>query len=190
MSGSNTNSIPPPGERFKLTLISLASMMSREIENARHKGIDTIPKGIINLGIELIKNTEGDIIIGGFVTRSFGKTPNGYNNYWDKIKLKDQNFFMNGNNSSLLFGELSSAIVDGFIKLVKEKYISEQMMNNVWQHLHAMVKMSISFVYFERKPQKYNTNDGFSIKYTNRVREHINLEEEANKWGIDLTQTK
>ena len=190
MNNEDKKDIPPPGERFKRTLLSLANMMSKEIDIARSKGIDTIDKPIIDFGIELIKNVGGDIITGGFVTRSFGETSNGYNIYWDKILEKNIHFFLAPENSSLLFGELASGIVDGFSKLIKDKHINEKLMDSVWQHLHAMVKMSISFIYFERKPQKHKTEDGFEIKYTNKVRPHINLELEANKWNVNLMQTR
>lgn len=187
---STTRKAPPPGERFKLTLISLANIMSREMDSARAKNINTINKGVVDFGIELIKNTNGDIITGGFISRSFSANNNTLNNYWDKILEKDKDFFMSKENSSVLFGELSSGIVDGFMNLVRERHISDKMMDSIWQHLFAMVKMSIAFVYLERNPQLQKTEDGFSIRYTNKCREHINLEEEASKWGVDLTQIK
>jgi len=189
MSSSNRKP-PPPGERFKLTLISLSNIMSREMDSARAKNIPTINKSIVDFGIELIKNTNGDIIAGGFISRSFNENNKSLNNYWDKILAKDEEFFMSKENSSVLFGELSSGIVDGFINLVRERHISDKMMDSIWQHLTAMVKMSIAFVYLERKPQLQKIDDGFSIKYTNKCREHIDLEGEASKWGVDLTQIK
>lgn len=187
-----SNNIPPPGERFKRTLLSLAHIMEIEMSRARAKGIDTVDKKLVDFGIELIKLSSGDIIIGGFITRSFKENSNGtWNNFWDKILEKDEIFFMEEKNSSLLFGELSSSVVDGFTKLIREKHVSDKLMVSVWQHLHAMVKISIYFVHFERKPEKYSSDGAFGFRYTNKkVREHINLEEEAEKWNVDLMKAK
>lgn len=179
---SRNREIPPPGERFKKTLTNLAGIMSNEIQIARNKGVNTISPEIINFGITLIEATDGDVIAGGFITRSYSPT----GNYWGKILEKDESFFMSKENSTLLFGELSSGIVDGFINLIKEKHVSENLMMSVWQHLHAMVKISIAFVHFERKPHKVKTEDGFSVKYTQNERPHIDLLGEAERWSVDL----
>lgn len=178
--------VPPPAERFKVTLLSMAKIISTEISLARSKGLKVISDEIISFGVDMIKLSKDEDIIEGFINRSY----NGEVNYWDEVLVKNDNFFLNKKNSTLLFGELSSSVVDSFVDLVNSKQTSEMLVATLWNYLHALVKISIAYIFFERKPQIIKTNDGFNIRYTKETRSHINLEREAEKWKVDLLKVK
>lgn len=180
------DTIPPPEVRFKVTLLSMANIISSEVTLASAKARCGINNEIILLGIEFINAYKDVEIIEGFIDRSYNENFS----YWDDILSKNNDFFLDKKNSSLLFGELSSGIIDGFIDLINEKRTSAHLVETLWKYLHVLVRISISYIFLQRNPQVVKTDDGFSIKYTNNSRSYINLEKEAEKWNVDLLRVK
>jgi hypothetical protein len=188
MDSVKDRKIPPPEDRFKMTLLSLSNIMLREIEKKRARGEKTIAKETLMFGLEMIKATKSDVIIGGFLTRSFDVENGKKRDLWDRVLEKDRDFFMQ--KSETLFGELSSGIVEGFKDLIRQGDVDEKLMKTIWDHLSAMVKMSISYVHLSRKPQITSTDNGFKVDYTIDYRKEIDLHNEAKKWNFNLAEAK
>jgi hypothetical protein len=180
---------PPPEDRFKANLLSLANIMKKEINNARSMGIETVSGSVVELGISLIKGTPSATIIGGFISRSFPVSTEGnlVRNVWDEVYKENDDFFLN--NSSVLFGELSEGIVNGFkVLLVNESYrkVNPALMTTIWKHLVAMVKTSLHFIYSKREPLFTTSSEGYIITYQKAIYPQIKLEEEAKRWNVNL----
>lgn len=179
---------PPAPVRFKEVVLSLAEIMSQEMDEARRRGIKTINRDIVIFGIEFIRASDAHNMISGFINRSFvrDESSNSYEVLWDKILHKNKSFFLD--NSSLIFGDLSSGIVDGFKTVIADG--DEELLEAIWDHIFALVKISISHIYLERRPQITSTSDGFNIIYSVESRNHIKVEKEAAKWGVNLLEIK
>lgn len=75
--------------------------------------------------------------------------------YWPQIKEKDINFLVL--NSAVLFNDLPENYVKGFCDLFKMKdkgllVIPEKNIEDLWDFLQAMVRISIRHVHTQRKP--------------------------------------
>lgn len=175
---------PLPAVRFKATLVNLTKIMADEIRLAVSEKVININNDILSLGIELINLADEVILTNGFINRSY--TPDVC--YWPQVKVKDINFFCSKETRNVLFGDLSSNVVDEFVKLINSQFISEDIMNALWEHLFALIKISISYVYTERKPVKHVTPNGYEVRYSVDYRQHIDIEQCANEWGVDLSK--
>lgn len=177
---------PPPEERFKANLLNLANIMSKELNIARGKGVNTVSENVLELGVSLIKGTPGNIIIGGFITRSFpaDKSTGLRRNVWDEVFTENDAFFIE--NSKVIFGELSEGIVGGFKVLLENKSVSPSLMKIIWKHLIAMVKTSLHFIYIGREPVVVSNDDGYKITYQKEFYPFVRLEEEAARWNVNL----
>ena len=179
---------PPPQERFKKVILSLAELMRKELIKARKKNVKVISENIVEFGITLVEESDERDLIKGFIKRSFPieeKTGERIS-CWDSVFEKDRRFFFE--NSSVIFGELSSGIIDGIIVLLEE---NENLLEGTWKHLFSLVKICINFIYLSKDPKVEKKKEGgFDIIYTNKKYEYINVEDLASKWGVNLLNAK
>lgn len=179
---------PPPQERFKKVLISLSDLMRKELNKERKRNSNVISEKIVDFGIVLIEESDGKDMIEGFIERSFPKSEK--NIYWDFVFEKNKDFFFE--NSSLIFGELSSGIIDGIATIIKDdNEQNKYLMEGIWKHLFSIVKISINYIYLSRDPKIENIpGEGMVIKYTKDKYSYIPLEDIAKKWGVNLLNAK
>jgi hypothetical protein len=189
---------PPPAERFKKVLLSLSELMRKELNKARKKGINVINENIIDFGIALINEADDDKLIRGFIKRSFPLVDAEDESKkrvccWDSVLQKDKKFFFS--NSSFIFGELSSGIVDGIFVIIKDKEDDDDgnkyLIEGIWKHLFSMIKICINFIYLRRQPKvECLAEGGYNIKYSNNKYDYIHLEELALKWSVNLLNAR
>lgn len=185
---------PPPAERFKKVLLSLSDLMKKELAKARNKGINVINDNILEFGIAMINDADDENLIKGFIKRSFPEDESGNKVCcWDSVLQKDKKFFFS--NSSFIFGELSSGIVDGIFVIVKdtngEEDTNKYLIEGIWKHLFSMIKICINYIYLLRKPKiECLPEGGYNIKYSNDKYNHIRLEELALKWNVNLMNAR
>jgi hypothetical protein len=193
MSSDSPSKHPPPEERFKKVLLSLTELMRKELNKARKEGLKVIGDKIVEFGIELIKEADDRSLIKGFITRSFPEDEKTGERLccWDSVFEKDRDFFFG--NSSFIFGELSSGIVDGILVVIRgdESEKNKNLIEGIWKHLFSMIKICINFLYLERKPEIIELSEGgYKIRYTKDKYNFVKLEDLAKKWGVNLLNAK
>ena len=75
--------------------------------------------------------------------------------YWEQIKNHDEKFLVD--NSSVLFSDLPKNYVDGFKDLFAMKdrgelIVKKEDLDDLWQFLEAMVRISIKHIHLTREP--------------------------------------
>ena len=181
--------VPPPPERFKVVVLSLSNVLKIELDKARDDGIEVVGGNIVDFGIEFMKGSEPFSFIDKFVSRSFVRQQDGsYICCWDYVKDKNRDYFLK--NTSFIFGELPSGIIDGIKVVLENEEESRELMESIWKHLFSLIKISINHIYLSRKPSIKKTDQGFNISYTQEYYSHVNIEDLSQKWGVDLMKAR
>ena len=119
--------------------------------------------------------------------------------YWDQIKNKDMNFLLE--NSSVLFMEFPQQYVTNFCKIFKmadtdgKSLISENYIDEIWDFLHAMVRICIRHIHETRNPKEVEvvskSDDGVSVKtkmiqYTVEYFPSLSVRKLVETWKVKM----
>lgn len=204
VSNPKTNSgIPSEEEKFNLTLTELLDITQEIIEELNSQKKTNIETGLLLLASGFLASFKDKTkIIEGFIKHSF--------NYWEKIRIKDESFFVNNCNQIFegFMGE-HAIHLNAFKELFDKRLISTDQKNIIWDYFHSMVRISIKYVHRIRGPYSdvettYNTPSSQSVNsnskgssvpvgittcrkyYQNNKFEEIKLGKISREWEMEL----
>lgn len=173
-----------PEDRFDKTLKELTELVKELIGDVYAAGHNIINPIAIDLGSAWLNQRYNKVqIIQGFVKYSHP--------HWDMIKDRNEIFF--SEHASAIFGGLAGNHVDTFKTLFTMKdrkgnfVIAQDDRNAIWDFFDSMVKISIRYVFKNRKPSIRIDNEGKAkAVYLATFFDEIPLERHAKRWDIKL----
>lgn len=174
----------PPEERFKNNLNHLGELLIDLITEANTRGFNAIDSNMARMGVGMIQCINNHTLIRGFIEKS--------HKFWDNMLDKEneseeqalnrkQQFLLN--HSTIIFSELPLDSVNSVKGLFTatdsegEPLISIEDKEDIWAFFRALVKCSINY---------YNENEGAQLLLSRKLPSTFNIQEEANKWKIEL----
>ena len=180
-----TDSAPPAPERFYAnvcTVIELAREASKEL---RQKGGTSLDDNIIDIATGVLSRRARDNLIQLFIEK-------GHAECWDKVIDQDSQFFLA--NADRLFGSVQgfdlNIFQDVFRKDAAGKFLlSASLIEDVWDTMAAMVRISIVYIHASRKPRQMVLDGQLMNCYTANFLDQVDIAYHAQKWGIPLSFT-
>jgi hypothetical protein len=129
-------------ERFFFNAKSLFSFILELVENAHNDGYDIIHPSLIKFAGIVLFNLDKSIFIKKFIEKSY--------QHWDKIYVRDIDFFMN--SAAEIFLNLPLEKVNAFkdLFLIKtedgELYITDDDKDALWDYFESLVRISIAYI--------------------------------------------
>lgn len=119
--------------------------------------------------------------------------------YWPQIKDKDVKFLIE--NASVLFAELPEQYIKGFCQLfdMSDKQgnpmVSEDRISEIWDFLHAMIRISIRHIHETRRPKEVEViskdDNGENVKskvvqYTQEYFPTLSVRNLVETWQVKI----
>lgn len=175
--------IKPEEERFSDTTIQLSKAIHYNVTNLFNLGYKTVNPDtvvLISKGIEFFDKHQ---LIMGFITNS-------HNLCWDKIKERDENFFIENAN------EIFQYIPSGEINLFKDLFttkdengisiINQDSKDQIWKLFDAMIKISIKYIHKHRAPYSQKRNETIECFYDRSFFNDVDLIKHSKTWAVVL----
>jgi len=173
----------PEEERFAVNTNILAQAIQESITKLYDTGYRTIDPGMVQMAVAVISTFDKHYLIKGFIKNS-------HNTCWVYIKDKNQEFFLK--NSSEIFKYLPMDRVNLFMDLFTTCdengicVISDDLKDEIWGLLQAMVKISIKYIHKMRVPKCSINNNVLTNTYETNFFDEVDLESHAKYWNINL----
>ena len=112
------------------------------------------------------------------------------NEHWEKIRLRDVDFFVN-HGQGILGGiplpiNVFEMIFIGKHPKTGKILISEEDRNGIWSYLSSMIRISIVYIHEKRKCVLIQTPEGLIPKYKEKYMPEIKVRENAKLWELEL----
>lgn len=173
----------PEEERFAKNATIMAQAIQDGVQRLFDAGYQTVNPKLIGTAAVLISNFNKHYLIQGFIENS-------HTACWDKIKERDENFFVE--NASNIFRYLPMDKVNLFKDLFLTKdqrgvsVVSESLKQQIWCLFDAMIKISIKYIHRGRNPQAFNVDKKQVNRYTASFFDDVDLEYHARVWNLKL----
>jgi hypothetical protein len=176
--------IPPPEVRFSRNATILGQAALDGIRTLNRNGYTTVSADLVSIAVTVISSFDSKYLIEGFIRNS--------HLFWDQILAKDEGFFVK--NSGKVFCHLPGDKVNLFCDLFclrtadGKSVISEELKDQIWGLMIALVKIAIKYTHENRGPQARSSDSGLveGYKCPNFLDEVTGLVEHAAKWGVKL----
>lgn len=188
-----------PQSRFKDNMIDMIEFCRTMVVDLTKRKYSVVNPKLIEIGGAYLKENFDDIsLIEGFIFRSV--------KHWDKIKDRDENFFIQHSNA--IFGEkIPIDIIKMFTNLFTMKdntgkpVLHQDDRDIIWEYFESFVRISIKFVHEKRRPFSTEkekvvtdpeTGETKTIKVvvpeyeTKAGTSDINLVVLAKRWNVEL----
>jgi hypothetical protein len=175
--------IAPEEDRFAMNTNILAQAIQESITKLYNTGYRTIDPSMIQMAAAVISAFDKHYLIKGFIENSHDKC-------WVYIKDKNEEFFLK--NSSEIFKYLPMDRVNLFMDLFTTCdengvcVISDDLKDEIWGLLQAMVKISIKYIHKMRVPKCSIINNVPTNTYNRKFFDEVELEKHAKSWNINL----
>ena len=163
--------IPPEEERFASNAVTMANAVHFGIQKLYNDGYKVINPSSILLASAVIEGFDKEQLIKSFIINS-------HENCWDKIKERDEVYFVE--NVASVFKYLPSDSVNLFkdLFLTKDHYgecvVPLTLKNQIWELFDAMIRISIKYIH---KHRLINKLDFFK---------EVDLEHHSKTWNVIL----
>ena len=165
---------PPEEERFKSNAIVMTKALQTGLQKLKNDGYE-VDLTIVNIAAALIVEFNPHSLITGFITKSHLKC-------WDKIKERDEKFFVENVASIFEYLPMNSVTLFKDLFLTKDingqNVISQKLKNEIWSLFDAMIKISIKYIHKHRQMV-----DG---KYTVSFFDDVDLPHHITNWQCKL----
>lgn len=174
---------PPEEERFYKNTLVMGELIYESVVQLRNAGHTTIEPELVKLANIIISSYDKEGLIQGFIENS-------YIECWDRIKNRDENFFVE--NVATIFKYLPKETVNLFRDLFiavdenGKSIIQQSLKEELWCLFDAMVKISIKYIHKGRSPYSYSSSNEVVNAYTDNFFEEIDIIKHANNWNVKL----
>ena len=176
-------SAAPEEERFAKNTTILAQAVHEGVKRLYDSGYKTINPSMVEMAITMISSFDKNYLIQGFIENS-------HKHCWDNIKVKDEKFFVE--NAKDIFKYLPMDEINMFKDVFTttdangNSVVSRSLKNQIWDLLHAMVKISIKYIHKNRSPYSYLTDNGPQNAYGHSFFDEVDISHHANLWEVTL----
>lgn len=175
--------LAPPEDRLRDNIKGLIDLCRDIIADAADKGFGGINIGLIDVAALTLAKWNQTELINDFIDKS--------HEYWDKIRLREENFFRS--NMATIFANVPlidmgavAGLFDATQPGTTELLVPKEDRDAVWDFLTAMVKICIKYIHNERKPCVRKVGDTYKPFYQREFFPNIRLEQHAKQWDIKL----
>lgn len=173
----------PEEVRFSKNAVVMGHAIHESISVLYENGYKTVNPQIVSLAVGLIEVFDKHSLIKGFIKNSHLVC-------WDNIKLRNEQFF--SDNSADIFKHLPMDKINLFKDLFNtknkngESVVSQDLKDNIWRILDAMIKISIKYVHKHRKPYSYIKDDKVLNSYDASFFDDVDIHYHAKEWSVKL----
>ena len=139
--------LPSEEIRFAKNATIMADAIYTGVDKLFKQGYQVVNPNLVKFASEIIKAYDQHELIRGFIKNS-------HQECWDKIKVRDEEYFIN--NVSSIFSHLPMDMVMLFKDLFLTKdangknVVESDIKNSIWGLLDAMIKISIKYILKQR----------------------------------------
>lgn len=179
------NNIKPEEERFSDTTIQLSKAIHYNITNLYNLGYKTIDPNVVSMVSQGIAFYDKHQLIMGFITNSHSMC-------WEKIKERDEQFFVE--NASSIFQHIPTG--SDQINLFKDLFttkdkngvsiINQDLKNQIWKLFDAMIKISIKYIHRHRSPYSQKENEINQCFYERSFFNDVDIVKHSKIWSVTL----
>jgi hypothetical protein len=161
-------------ERFKSNIDYIGEIVSNIVSDNADKLGDNLNSRQIDLAIEFLGAFDMSNVIETFIQRSYP--------HWDMINDKNRKFFVD--HADNIFSGVPSDGIKSFKKIFTTDgaKIDEDMMDMLFNSFLALCKISIKYIFRNRKPR----NIGGNISYTEDYMPEVEIESWINRWNLKI----
>lgn len=176
---------PTEEERFSINMGGLSDLVHELVSTCWESGIKDINPILIPLAKSYLINYDKVELIETFINHS--------HNFWEEIRLKNENFFIE--HSTDIFGKLpvESGNIDAFKMLFTSKnkngnpIIIQEDREAIWVYFGCLVKICIKYVHRIRECYLEENKEGKMLpRYRYNKFPEIKVREHAKKWDVVL----
>ena len=177
------NVIKPEEERFADTAVQLSKAIHHNITTLYNLGYKTIDPNIVLMISNGIMLFDKHQLIHGFITNSHSQC-------WEKIKDRDENFFVE--NANDIFKYIPAGEINLFKDLFTTKdsngvdIIDQDIKNQIWKLFDAMIKISIKYIHKHRAPFSQKGNGNIQCFYERNFFDDVDIKNHSHKWSVTL----
>lgn len=148
MASSNTVKEIDTVSKFAKNIEEFINMLREIFNDCKESGCQIVPDILLEIGIREIKSYATREIIESLIDCS--------NYHWEEMHEKNESYFEK--NLALIFSGLKMENVGLFKKLLVaqdengELIVTDIDRDNIWNYLHAFIKLTLSFIHEERGP--------------------------------------
>jgi hypothetical protein len=168
---------PPEEERFFKNIIEMVKLIRKEVQRCYHEKKTPIDPQLIDMIGAFLQVLDKHTIIRIFINNSHTKC-------WDKIKMKDREFFRK--DAGDIFASLPMDKVNLFSDLffkydeAGNRMITDDFERRLWAFFDSLVKISIKYVHKHREPDASGTyTKAFSVP-------EVDIEHHMKSWDIKM----
>ncbi len=179
-------------EKFASNMDDFITFIISLFNDCERNGCTIVPNFLLSVGVKQVKSYGTRELVEYFATCS--------HEHWDSMHNKEEKYF--DENMDSVFKGLQMSNVNAFKLLLEAKDKNGELIvigddrNNIWEYLHAFVRIIIVFIHQERQPivlEYVDSNDNLIMvngrkkvkpAYRKAYLEEINLSYHAKKWGI------
>jgi len=176
-------SIAPEEERFAKNVGIMSQLILDGTRKLYDAGYKTVDPSTIALATTIISTFDKHHLIRGFIENSHEKC-------WDKMKERDEVFFVENANSIFKFLPMDKINLFKDLFLTKDKQgnsvIAPAVKKQVWELFDAMIKISIKYIHKHRSPYSYSTPTGVINTYNTEFYEKVDLSRHSQVWNVKL----
>ena len=175
----------PEEERFRANILDLGALVHELTTNCWNAGRREVAPQLVAMGEDYLKKYESKKIIEGFINHSY--------EYWEKIRLREEDFFIN--HAHVIFQQLpiKSENINAFKMFFTAKdnkgkdIVIEDDRKAIWVIFESLVKISIKYVHKSRGIKTVQTEQGPRQAYIDKNKfKFIDVKALSTLWKIEL----
>lgn len=173
---------PPEEIRFTTNVVDLLKGLQPLLSYLHSMGYKVLAPGLISLGIGYMTAADPHAAITSFIQSS--------SKYWDKIKNRDEAFFME--NGGSLFTNIPVdeeninvlASMFGLRDSHGRMIIDDAIKDDVWSVFHSLVKICIKYLHLHRGPYMNGDKGAYGEVFMDDVVDNRALALMADSWSV------
>jgi hypothetical protein len=171
-----------PEDRFLQNIQALINISKEPLQKCYDLGLKCNHPMMLDFAVNFLESFDKKKLIENFIEKSF--------NDWDKIKERNIEYFLK--NIETILEETpfkKSTMFETIYKAVDSdgnKVLTEELQDQLWEAIHGMIKICISYIHKERQPVIKEVDGEKKYIYRNQYMKHINLKTVAHSWNKEL----
>lgn len=148
------------------------------MDNLNKSGKTNLTSGMVDVLKNYLLSQDKDYTVKSFIENSY--------KYWDNIKNKDEKTMLM--NSEAILGEHANNPEFASVKLIFTSEIDSEAKESIWRCIHALVTLSVKYVYTERGMNVIRADNKLRISYTKNksFMEEVDVIKCNKDWNIKL----
>lgn len=162
-------------QRFASNIRGATQKIVQYLTPMYEKGLISFSPQLLLYAVEMLEGQGKERLLDGFIEATY--------TVWDQAQRKDMDFFRE--HACDIFNDLPKDKVKIIVDVMEmkdpdgNKYITDEMMDEIWKYVFNFVKISIKWIHEKREPG----DDG---KYNSEFMNQVDVAGQAKKWNVKL----